>query len=164
MNPLLASKVWRPMALILVFVGFGMAAPAASKPWKSREARRLLWEIRMDARQIRSHAYRWDMLTKSQNATWYKYDRQWRAIKPAVQDMSAKLSRLDQIESTLPRREQDAILASRPLAANIAGDSIDLRAAIGESYKDVYDISSTTFQKDSQALARDAGRLIRTLS
>jgi hypothetical protein len=65
---------------------------------ESQKAVRLLQGIRADAIQVRSAALRLDSLTKTTDAKWLDYDRQWNEIKPAVEDMQIKLARLETMQ------------------------------------------------------------------
>ena len=160
------SITW-PLAAIVIFAGTGMAAPAAGQPAgssvQSREAARLLRDIRMDARQVRAHAWRWTMLTDTRTATWYKFDKQWNEIKPPVEDMSMKLVRLEDMSASLPPLEQKAIAESEPLVARIAGETHALRTELDKSYTHLSNLSNPALKGNSKILARDAGQLVRTV-
>lgn len=159
------GKVTWPLAALAMFTGVAMAAPApVQSPMstvESREGAKLLRDIRMDARQVRTHAWRSDMLAKRQTAMWYKFDRQWNEIKPPVEDMSIKLVRLQEMSANLPAWEQKAIADSQPLIARIASETHDYRTELNERPADLTHPPKPALAGDARILARDAGRLVR---
>ena len=160
------GKITWTLAALVVFTGTAIAAPAtcqtASSTGQSREAAKLLADIRMDARQVRAHSWRWAMLAEDQTATWYNFDKQWNEIQFPVKDMSAKLVRLEDMGPNLPLWEQKAIAGSKPLIADIAGKTHSLRTQLNQYYANLSNpLSSTITGDDSRVLARDAGRLLR---
>lgn len=155
-----------PLAALVVLTGTAMAAPAVSGPASSgteREAARLLRNIRMDARQVRAHAWQWAMLTDNQITTWYKFDQQWKQIQPPVADMNVRLARLENMSAGLPAWERGAVADSKPLIAAMTGETQALKAQLDTSYTDLSNLSNPALRIDSKALAKDAGRLVRTV-
>jgi hypothetical protein len=156
-----------PLAAIVVLAGTAVAAPAAGQPARcvgeSHEAANLLRDIRMDARQVRAHAWQWTMLRKRQTGAWYNFDRQWNEIKPPVEDMSMKLVRLEDMKAKLPAWEQQAMDGSKRLMAQITAETHDIRAELDSYYNGLSSPVAVTPKGDSAVLARDAGRLVRTV-
>jgi hypothetical protein len=143
---------------VVLCSGFAFAAPGDSA---SRQAASILWNLRMDARQVRDHAWQWDILAKTRGVTWYKYDLQWTRIQPAVADLAAKWIRLDQLRASLPAQQQAEVDRCGPLIASIRNDTRNLRSAMNKSYSHVSDLSQLAFPGYAKILARDASRLVR---
>ena len=156
------SGVW-PLAAVLMLTGTAFAASSSYQAFgltpQSREADRLLRDIRSDARQVRTHAWRWDRLSINGTATWQQSDRQWNQIKPAVEDMQIKLGRIEAMLATLPAWERSTIASTRPLVDLIARNTHDLRVMLD---KPNVNLTSTRSQRRSGSLAVEAGRLVRT--
>jgi hypothetical protein len=157
-----------PLFALMIITGTAIAAPAesdaAATTQQAHEAASLLRSIRMDARQVRSHAWDWAMLTKDPSTSWYSYDRQWNQIKPAVEDMSIKLNRLEEMRAELSPWEQTATDRSKPLVTEIAWETHTLRTGLDKFYTDLGNLSvPASFKGESSGLARDAGRLVRTV-
>jgi hypothetical protein len=154
------------MALMLAAWG-GTAAAAAPAPemaphvQESSTARRLLRDVRMDARQIRAHAWQWAILAKSHTANWYDFDRQWNEIKPSVEDMSMKLVQLEDMSPNLPVWEQKAIDSTKPLFSDISSETHSLRLELAGYYNDLSNPLTPVPNSEARELARDAGRLVR---
>jgi hypothetical protein len=147
------------IAAMLVFGGTLVAAPAASntKPaQQSREAAKLLKDIRMDAREVAKHAQRFETLSTKSTAKWQAFDTQWNEIKPSVEDMSMKLSRLQKMEASLPEGQQKAIENSEPLVRNIAGDTHDLYQLVDQG---MTNLPRKQFKQESGELANAAHKL-----
>jgi hypothetical protein len=155
------------LAALVVLAGTAVAAPAACQPaspaQEARTSAGLLRDIRMDARQVRAHAWQWAMLTKNQSAFWSNFDRQWNEIKPPVEDMSMKLVRLENMRASLPASDQKAIDASKPLIADIARETHGLRMELDRYYNDLSIPLTPASVSDARVLAQDAGRLVRTV-
>ncbi len=162
----LVGIAW-PLAAVLVFGGTAVASPASTNPntsnSESREAAKLLREIRLDARQVRARAWQWDLLAKRQTSAWYRFDRQWNSIKPAVEDMNMKLARLERMQPRLTSWERQAVEASKPLVAGINSETHNLRTTLDKFYADLSLVPSPAFRTDSRILARDSGRLARVV-
>jgi hypothetical protein len=127
----------------------------------ARQAESLLWKVRMDARQVRDHAWQWDVLARTRGVTWYKYDQQWTRIQPAVADLTAQWTRLERLRASLPAQQQREVDRCRPLVASIRHDTRNLRSAMNQSYTHVSELSKLAFPGYAMTLARDASLLVR---
>jgi hypothetical protein len=147
------------VAAMLTFGGVSMAAPASSKlnATETREAAKLLKEVRSDAWHVNKHARRWEMLSEKQTPKWHAYDKQWNLIKPSVEDMNMKLHRLEALRASLTPAEQKAVDSGMPLAKDIAAQTHDLRMFLDHQYSK--DLSNPAYKKTSEALAKDAREL-----
>ena len=104
------------------------------------------------------------MLANDQTAVWYNFDKQWNAISFPVKDMSAKLVRLENMGLSLPLWERNAVAGGKRLISEIAGESHELKTELNSYYTGVSNPSNSALTGDSSVLARDAGRLVRTMA
>jgi hypothetical protein len=103
------------------------------------------------------------MLTGNEATTWYDFDQQWNQIKPPAEDMRMKLVRLEDMRQNLPAWEQKAIDGSQALVFDIASETHKLRGELNRYDNDFSNPPTPISRSTARMLARDAGRLIRTV-
>lgn len=98
---------------------------------QSKQAARLLRDIKADAVSVRTAAMGLDTLTASSAARWLDYDRQWNEIKPSVEDMQIKLARLEPMKSALSPAERTELDQSKPVIGEIQNRTHQLFTLLG---------------------------------
>jgi hypothetical protein len=135
------------------------APPTAKVADQSKRVERLFRDIRDDAVQVRSAATRLDALTKSSNATWLDYDRQWNEIKPSVEDMQMKWAQLETMQAAISPAERNELEQSKLMIEQIQGRTHQLRILLDEPGVQTNDAK---FQVYARGLRNEAGQLQRT--
>ena len=152
-------KTALPGAMALFGCGMLLAAPAKSAN-QSDEAARLIREVQVSAQQVSAHAQDWAHLATTSQATWAAYDKQWNMIKPAMEELSLRLSRLEVLRSVLPQIQQDAIRSSQVLDREMTRDTHALEAMLTTHSKEP---KNPAFRKHAGALWREAQQMAVTL-
>jgi hypothetical protein len=149
-------------AALVALPGISLAAeshaPQATR--ETREASRLLKGIAADAHHIRAHARKVEKLQASSHATYKAYDRQWNDIKPNVEDMSLKFSRLENMRATVLPWQQAAIDRSAPEVKEIAGNLTEFRTYLNTSG---ISMTSPMFKTYGERLSKEASELSQTV-
>ena len=146
------------LATVLLFSAGTVSTQAASLKAEDqhRDAAGLLREIKADAAQVRSAAMRLNALTRASNVKWLEYDKQWNEIKPAVEDMDMKLTRLERMQSALAPAERDDMNKCRPLIQEIRSDTHELRTLLDQPGVQLTD---KNFHAEARGLLREAVEL-----
>lgn len=135
------------------------APPTAKVQDQSTKVARLFRDIREDAVQVHSAAARLDASTKSPNATWLDYDRQWNEIKPSVEDMQMKLARLETMQAAISPAERKELDQSKLMIEEIQGRTHQLRVLLDKPGVQTNDAEFKTY---ARGLRNEAGQLERT--
>src|SRR5579862_5906767 len=149
------------LATVLLFSGAVVTRAASLKTDdQHREAVKALRDIKADAGQVRLAAMSLNALTKESHVRWLDYDKQWNEIKPAVEDMDIKLSRLERMQATLSPAEREDLEKCRPLIQEIRRGTHDLRALLDQSGVNLGD---KKFSAEARGLLREADNLQQTV-
>lgn len=147
-----------PIMAMLLGSAFALEAASTSTNVgdQSKEAARLLRDIKADAVQVRSAAAHWDSLAASSGAKWIDYDRQWNEIKPSVEDMQMKLARLERIQSALSPAERTELDQSKPAVAEIQSRTHQLLTLLD---KPGVQTTNAKFKTYARSLRNEAGKI-----
>jgi len=137
-------------------VSLAQAAPSATNGNSSQKAARILVGIKVDATQVRSAAARLDDLTKSANAQWLDYDRQWNELQPSVERMQIKLERLEAMQNSLSPSESNELGQYKVLIQEIQGRARELRALLDKPGVQMNDVKFKTY---ARGLLSETGKL-----
>jgi hypothetical protein len=122
--------------IMMVLLGSALVLQAASTSTnvsdQSKQASRLLREIKADAVQIRSDAAQLNTIAANSNTTWMDYDHQWNVLKPCVEDMQMKLARLERIQSSLSATERTELDQVKPLVGEIQTETHQFLALLDQ--------------------------------
>jgi hypothetical protein len=90
-----------------------------------REATRLLRDVESDAMQVKDHADELRIFAMNKDLTWHAHASELEQIKEEVNDIGAKICRLEAIRGIATQPEQMAIdrtiAVAREMAANTSG-------------------------------------------
>ncbi len=146
--------------IMAILAGSALALEAASTSTnigdQSKQAARLLRDIKTDAAQVRSAAARWDSLAESSGAKWMDYDRQWNEIKPSVENMQTKLARLETMQSALSPAERTELDQTKPLIAEVQSRTHQLLTLLDKPGVQTTDAKFKTY---ARSLRSEAGKL-----
>jgi hypothetical protein len=146
--------------IMLTLLGSALALQAASTSTnagdQSKQAARLLREIKTDATQIQSSAARLDNLAASSSPKWLDYDREWNEIKPSVEDMRIKLARLEIRQSALSPAERTELDQIKPLVVEIRSRTHQLLTLLD---KPGVQTSDAKFKTCARSLRNEADKL-----
>ncbi len=145
-----------------------MTAPAtaASYTWNFRqEGDHLFQEIQSDARQAASHAAKLESFEDSPTLGWQAHADQLMQLRADVNDMGAKLCRLQTIRRALAPWQQHAVdrmAKNIVLIADNAGDAIQfLNGHHRELWLPTYVKYVTNLYDQSHALSESAGEAVQ---
>ena len=122
------AEVSVALAVTAVFAA-AANAPAQTSNTTSK-ATRDLKAIQTDAAHVRTAALGLEKVVKQPGVKWVDCDAQWNAIKPAVEDMDLRLSKLNQIKSSLASSQQSQIDQAAKLVQSIRTRTHQLRALL----------------------------------
>jgi hypothetical protein len=146
--------------IMMALLGSALALQAASTSTnvgdQSKQASRLLREIKADAVQIRSDAARLNTMAANSNTTWMDYDHQWNVMKPCVEDMQMKLARLERIQSSLSPAERTDLDQMKPLVGEIQSRTHEFLMLLD---KPGVQTSDARFKTYASSLRNEAGKL-----
>jgi hypothetical protein len=144
--------------VVAMFAG-ALLAPAgwvSSKAGgESKQAGRLLTEIKADAEQIRSCARNLENLAKTPGAKWQEYDQQWNTIKPAQERIDLATQRLESMQASLAPAEQKVLAQTKRDLEEISSTTHDLWIRLGQPKLDLQALSA-----DARGLDKAARELV----
>jgi hypothetical protein len=144
-------------------------ATAASYTWNFRqEADNLFQGIEFDARQAATHSAKLESFEDSPTMTWESHADQLMQVRAKVNDMGAKLCRLETIRQTLAPWQQHTVdrMAKRiVLIADNTGDAIHfLNGHHEELWLPMYRTYVTNLYNQNHALTESAGEAVQYAS
>jgi hypothetical protein len=150
--------------IMMALLGSALALQAASTSTntvdQSKQASRLLREIRADAIQIKSDAARLNTMAANSNTTWMDYDHQWNVMKPRVEDMQMKVARLERIQSSLSAAGRTDLEQMKPLIGEIQSGTHQFLTLLDKPGVQTTDARFKTY---ASSLRNEAGKLQTTV-
>jgi len=149
-NLVLAGAVSAAMVLPLV----------AAEVESASDAGAIIESMRPEARAAVYHAGKLQTFARNPELNWESHALEMTALRHEVNDMGAKVARLEAVRSTLPA-EQQAVIDRIAATVQVLADDTENAIAFGNTHQD--ELWRTTYRKDTDNLYSAARTLARSV-